>query len=85
MSGEGATNVVLDQAVQALVEQGTTPRQRVYCATLATLSEVIGGAGVRSPALLIVGEVVKLRLKLTWFQPGAPARPESRLGVALAK
>ena len=69
----------------ALVEQGTTPGQRVYCATLATLSEVIGGAGVRSPALLIVGEVVKLRLKLTWFQPVAPARPESRLGVALTK
>ncbi len=53
----------------ALVEQGTTPQQRVYCATLATLTEVVGGADVRSPALLIVGEVVKLHPQLSWFQP----------------
>lgn len=53
----------------ALVEQGTTPQQRVYYATLATLTEVVGGADVRSPALLIVGEVVKLHPQLSWFQP----------------
>jgi siroheme synthase len=55
----------------ALVEQGTTPRQRVYCASLATLPAVMAGAGIRSPALLIVGEVVKLRPQLSWFQPAA--------------
>jgi len=52
----------------ALVEQGTTPQQRVYCATLATLSDAIQNVGVRSPALLIVGEVVKLRSRLAWFE-----------------
>ncbi len=65
----------------ALVEQGTTPRQRVYCATLATLPKVIGGSGVRSPALLIVGEVVKLHPQLSWFQPAASARSETPVGI----
>lgn len=53
----------------ALVEQGTTSHQRVYCATLATLSTVIENAEVHSPALLIVGHVVKLRSRLAWFDP----------------
>lgn len=55
----------------ALVEQGTTSQQRVYCATLATLSAALQNAGVRSPALLIVGEVVKLRSRLAWFEPSS--------------
>ncbi|PIE82888.1 MAG: uroporphyrinogen-III C-methyltransferase [Candidatus Contendobacter odensis] len=53
----------------ALVEQGTQPEQRVYCATLATLSDSIQGVGVRAPALLIVGEVVRLHPQLHWFKP----------------
>ncbi|MBK8183372.1 MAG: uroporphyrinogen-III C-methyltransferase [Candidatus Competibacteraceae bacterium] len=57
-----------DDMPAALVEQGTTPRQRVYCATLATLPAVLQRAEVRSPALLIVGEVVKLRSRLAWYQ-----------------
>jgi uroporphyrin-III C-methyltransferase/precorrin-2 dehydrogenase/sirohydrochlorin ferrochelatase len=57
----------------ALVEQGTTARQRVYCATLATLSAEIENAAIRSPALLIVGEVVRLRSRLAWFETAAPA------------
>ena len=62
-----------DEMPVALVEQGTTPRQRVYCATLATLPELMTGTGVRSPALLIVGEVVKLHSCLAWFPPGGMA------------
>lgn len=49
----------------ALVERGTLPEQRVYVATVAELPEQIGAA--HSPALLIVGEVVKLRRQLAWF------------------
>ena len=51
----------------ALVEQGTLPGQRVYIGTVADLPEQLAGA--RSPALLIVGEVVKLHSQLAWFQP----------------
>jgi uroporphyrin-III C-methyltransferase/precorrin-2 dehydrogenase/sirohydrochlorin ferrochelatase len=52
----------------ALVEQGTTPEQKVYCATLATLSDVLHKSDIHSPALLIVGEVVHLRSRLAWFK-----------------
>ena len=47
--------------------------------------EVVRGAGIRSPALLIVGGVVKLRPQLSWFQPAARAEPELRVGIALAR
>ncbi|MBL8258656.1 MAG: uroporphyrinogen-III C-methyltransferase [Candidatus Competibacteraceae bacterium] len=57
----------------ALIERGTTPEQRVYRATLATLSDSLGKLKVRSPALLIVGDVVRLRSRLAWFEPAADA------------
>jgi len=50
----------------ALVEQGTLAGQRVYIGTVGNLPEQV--AGVRSPALLIVGEVVKLHTQLAWFR-----------------
>ena len=53
----------------ALVEQGTLAEQRVYVSTITELPQRLIGAGVRSPALLIVGEVVKLHSQLMWFQP----------------
>lgn len=59
----------------ALVEQGTTARQKVHIGTITDLPRMVEGAGVRSPALLIVGEVVKLRPQLAWFQPAAPTAP----------
>jgi uroporphyrin-III C-methyltransferase/precorrin-2 dehydrogenase/sirohydrochlorin ferrochelatase len=54
----------------ALIEQGTTSRQRVHVATLATLPERVSAAEVHAPTLLIVGEVVKLHQELAWFEPG---------------
>ena len=58
-----------DAMPAALVEQGTTLEQRVFCATLSTLPTLIESAGIRAPALLIVGEVVKLHSHLAWFKP----------------
>jgi uroporphyrin-III C-methyltransferase/precorrin-2 dehydrogenase/sirohydrochlorin ferrochelatase len=57
----------------ALVQQGTTNRQRVLAGTLATLPEIVQRTAVRAPTLLIVGEVVRLRDKLNWFDPEAAA------------
>lgn len=54
----------------ALIEQGTTKRQRVIVGDLATLPERLAGAEVHAPTLLIVGEVVKLHDSLAWFRPG---------------
>ena len=53
----------------ALVEQGTTPRQRVLTATLASLPEMVQYHEIHAPTLLIVGEVVCLHDSLKWFNP----------------
>jgi uroporphyrin-III C-methyltransferase / precorrin-2 dehydrogenase / sirohydrochlorin ferrochelatase len=55
----------------AVVQQGTTQRQRVVTATLADLAEKVEAAGMKPPCLTIVGEVVKLREKLNWFEPNS--------------
>ncbi|MFZ1576546.1 MAG: siroheme synthase CysG [Chromatiaceae bacterium] len=52
----------------ALIQQGTTPHQRVFSGTLATIQEVIAEEKPQPPTLIIVGEVVKLREKLNWFR-----------------
>ena len=58
----------------ALVEKATLPGQRVIEGNLASLPSVATAQGARPPALLIVGEVVRLRSRLGWFRPlGAEA------------
>ncbi len=56
----------------ALVEQGTTPRQRVHIGNLTTLPDLVLQAKVHAPTLIIVGAVVSLHEKLAWFTPGEP-------------
>ncbi|KEZ65684.1 MULTISPECIES: siroheme synthase CysG [Pseudomonas] len=56
----------------ALVEQGTTVNQRVFTGTLANLPQLVAEHNVHAPTLVIIGEVVKLREKLAWFE-GAQA------------
>jgi len=51
----------------AIIEQGTRATQRVVTGTLADLAHKAQQAGVQSPALLIVGEVVRLHDVLRWF------------------
>ncbi len=53
----------------AVVQQGTTQRQKVVTATLADLHEKVAAAGLKPPCLTIIGEVVKLRETLNWFKP----------------
>ena len=52
----------------ALVEQGTTPQQRVIIATLDTLLDVIRSEDIKPPTLIIVGDVVTLHDKLKWVE-----------------
>jgi len=52
----------------ALVEQGTTPQQRVLIATLDSLLEVIKNEEIKPPTLIIVGDVVTLHDKLKWVE-----------------
>jgi uroporphyrin-III C-methyltransferase/precorrin-2 dehydrogenase/sirohydrochlorin ferrochelatase len=55
----------------ALVQQGTTPDQRVYIETLDSLPTLGDRYTVKPPTIIIVGEVVSLHSKLSWF--GLPA------------
>ena len=60
----------------AIIERGTTPRQRVIRASLDKIATVAHEAGVASPATIVVGEVVALSDELSWFgekETGAPA------------
>jgi len=54
----------------AVVSHGTLAAQRVVCATLATLPATVAQAGLESPCLTIVGEVVRLNAELAWFGSG---------------
>ena len=49
----------------AMVERGTLPDQRVVAGTLGDLPERAAGLELQSPALLIVGDVVRLRETIT--------------------
>jgi uroporphyrinogen III methyltransferase/synthase len=52
----------------ALVRWGTTPRQESLEGTLATVADLAEKRGFAAPAVTIVGEVVKLRRELNWFE-----------------
>jgi uroporphyrin-III C-methyltransferase/precorrin-2 dehydrogenase/sirohydrochlorin ferrochelatase len=51
----------------ALVQQGTTREQRVYIETLRTLPTLEQREQLKPPTIIIVGEVVRLQEKLSWF------------------
>jgi len=51
----------------ALIEKGTTPEQKVYIGSLATLPELVQRYDVKAPTLIIVGDVVRLHGKLNWY------------------
>jgi uroporphyrin-III C-methyltransferase / precorrin-2 dehydrogenase / sirohydrochlorin ferrochelatase len=53
----------------AIIQHGTLPTQRVVTGTLTTLPELAAAAGLKAPTLIIVGNVVRLREKLGWYQP----------------
>ena len=50
-----------------MVERATTRAQRVLTGTLTTLPGLIAEHQIQSPALIIVGDVVKLAGTLAWF------------------
>ena len=51
----------------ALVRWGTTAAQQVVTGTLETIESEVARAGLKPPALIVVGAVVRLREQLQWF------------------
>ena len=56
--GRGANTPV------AVIAQGTLPGEQVVVATLGTIAGDVARAGLRAPATIVVGEVVRLRERL---------------------
>ena len=50
-----------------VIERGTMPEQRRIDATLSTVTDAATGAQVRSPAILVVGDVCGLAPELDWY------------------
>jgi uroporphyrin-III C-methyltransferase/precorrin-2 dehydrogenase/sirohydrochlorin ferrochelatase len=64
----------------AMIQQATTSAQRVVSADLATLADRAHEAGLKPPTLIIVGEVVRLRDRLAWFETRRGAAGEGAAG-----
>jgi uroporphyrin-III C-methyltransferase len=54
----------------AVIEQGTTGNQRTIIGTLGTIVEMVSENRIANPAMIVIGEVVKLSKKLSWFPEG---------------
>ena len=50
-----------------MIEWGTTQRQRTAVGTLQTIADIVKKAGLSHPAVIVVGEVVRLRETIQWF------------------
>ncbi|MBR1694259.1 MAG: uroporphyrinogen-III synthase, partial [Selenomonas sp.] len=51
----------------AVIRWGTKPEQRTLITTVGKAAEDVAKNGIKPPAIFIVGEVVKLRDSLQWF------------------
>lgn len=54
----------------ALISRGTTAQQCVVTGTLVSIVAAVKEGDVKAPTLTIIGDVVSLRDKLSWFEPG---------------
>ena len=59
----------------AVIRQGTTGGQQAVVGTLIDI--VDKSAGLKAPALIVVGQVVKLQTKLDWFADAFPENTDS--------
>ncbi len=65
----------------ALVQDGTTQSQRVLIGDLAGLPAKAAEGAMRPPALLIIGEVVRLHERFAWFEPAGVAEETAARAV----
>lgn len=52
----------------AVIQWGTLPNQKTACGTLKNIVEEVEKKDIKAPAIIVIGEVVKLRDKLNWFE-----------------
>ncbi len=56
------------QTPAAVIEWGTTDKQRTFTGKLENMKEIILQEKIQNPAMIIIGEVVRLREKIKWFE-----------------
>ncbi len=54
----------------AVIQEGTTGRQKTAVGTLQNIAETAERQGIRTPAISVVGEVAALQKKLQWNEMG---------------
>jgi siroheme synthase len=59
----------------AVIQDGTLPTQRVVDSDLGHIGDAVAAAGIASPAILVIGEVVQLRERIDWFPLAAVSDP----------
>ncbi len=52
----------------ALVRWGTRPDQRTVVGTVGTIADLAAEQGIKPPAVMVIGEVVRLRPTLSWYE-----------------
>ncbi|MBC2743968.1 MAG: uroporphyrinogen-III C-methyltransferase [Desulfosarcina sp.] len=52
----------------AVIRWGTTPKQKTVIGTLGTIVDDTQKAGIKAPAIIIIGGVVNLRKTMQWFE-----------------
>lgn len=56
----------------AIIEKGTLNQQRTITGTINSIVNDAKKADIKPPAVIVIGEVVKLSRKLKWFKPSQP-------------
>ncbi len=76
--GVANSRKIADQLIQhgragdtpvAIIRWGTYQTQETYVSTLAEMAILIEDKQIAAPAMIVIGEVVRLQEKLTWFVP----------------
>lgn len=67
----------------AVVQEGSTPRQRRVLTTLSSLPHHLHEAGLVPPVLLIIGRTVALAERLDWFDPSGIAEQTEPASVRI--
>jgi uroporphyrinogen III methyltransferase / synthase len=64
----------------AIVRWGTYETQQIVTSTLQAIADTAEAAGMRPPGVIIIGEVVRLRERLKWFEKDS-AKSSELIGV----
>lgn len=68
----------------AVIRWGTYNGQQTVIGTLGSIAAEVESAGLRAPAVIIIGEVVRLRERLNWFEQNLGVFAEEEIETALA-